>query len=384
MSDPIVSTEWDVVVIGAGPAGCIAARELAHRGKKTLLVDKAHFPRAKVCGGCLNGNALSALKAVGLGELPSAIGGSPIHQMVLAANGRTATIPLPDGIAISRTALDHALIQEAIHAGVTFRAGMKATMGELTNEIRIVELNDGSNLSTITARIVITADGLNGRASNLDGVEAKASSHSRLGAGVVLSIDTDHYPAHRIHMATAAGGYVGLVRVERNLLDIAAAFDPEFVRTSGSLGLAAESVLREAGFPTVPGLSTATWKGTPALTRKPTQIAGKRWFAVGDAAGYVEPFTGEGMAWAMSGARAVAEIAVRGMDTFSDALIHEWTRIHRKLIGKRQWSCRVVSRLLRSPRACRMLVWVLSHVPRLAVPFVRNLNRPTRMVGGIT
>ncbi|HEY7428386.1 MAG TPA: FAD-dependent oxidoreductase, partial [Gemmataceae bacterium] len=59
---------WDVVVVGAGPAGAMAAHELARRGCAVLLVDRAAFPRWKVCGCCLNGHALVTLQAAGLGQ----------------------------------------------------------------------------------------------------------------------------------------------------------------------------------------------------------------------------------------------------------------------------------------------------------------------------
>ena len=68
---------WDAVVIGAGPAGSMTARELARLGRKVLLVDKAAFPRGKVCGCCLSGSALTTLRSVGLGGLPARRCNSP-------------------------------------------------------------------------------------------------------------------------------------------------------------------------------------------------------------------------------------------------------------------------------------------------------------------
>ncbi|MGH6855526.1 MAG: FAD-dependent oxidoreductase, partial [Aestuariivirga sp.] len=70
--------EWDVVIVGAGPAGAFAAHAMARRGLWVLLVDKAAFPRYKVCGACLNPRALAVLNGAGLGVLAERCGAEPI------------------------------------------------------------------------------------------------------------------------------------------------------------------------------------------------------------------------------------------------------------------------------------------------------------------
>ena len=67
--DDLGPERWDLIVIGAGPAGAMAARQAALGGARVLLVDRASFPRRKVCGCCLNGAALGVLTDVGLGTL---------------------------------------------------------------------------------------------------------------------------------------------------------------------------------------------------------------------------------------------------------------------------------------------------------------------------
>src|SRR5437667_10341215 len=71
---------WDALIIGAGPAGSLAARELARRGVATLLVDRARFPRDKVCGSCLGASGLTELAAVGLGDLPRRLNAPRLEQ----------------------------------------------------------------------------------------------------------------------------------------------------------------------------------------------------------------------------------------------------------------------------------------------------------------
>ena len=177
-------------------------------------------------------------------------------------------------------------------------------------------------------------------------------------------------------MATSRGGYVGLVRLEDDRLDIAAAFDAEFVRASGSLGVAATRILCEAGLPEIPELALAAWRGTPALTRTPAKIAGRRWFAIGDAAGYVEPFTGEGMGWAISSAIAVSPFILKD---WHEADIRAWSRIHGLTVRQRQFPCRIISRALRYPSITRFAVRALSIAPQLSAPVLRALHRPATL-----
>ena len=340
----------DVLVIGAGPAGSVAARELARRGARVRLVDRATFPRPKVCGGCLNAAALAALKAVGLGHVPADCGAVPLRRVLVAAGRRSAELPLPGGMAVSREALDAALVREAQAAGVTFRPG--------------------------TTVRTPPADTVTVLATGLAGSDSRPEPHSRLGAGVVVADAPDFYAPGTVYMATGRGGYVGLVRVEDDRLDVAAALDPGFVKSAGGLGPAAEAILASVGWPAVPGLAGRPWKGTPALTRRPVAVAGRRWFAVGDAAGYVEPFTGEGMAWAVASAAALAPIALKAAAGWDDHFIQKWARTHARLVGRRQRVCRVVARVLRSPALTELAVRVLSLLPAAARPVVAALNRP--------
>ena len=68
------------------------------------------------------------------------------------------------------------------------------------------------------------------------------------------------------------------------------------------------------------------WKGTPELTRRPVRLGAERLFAVGDAGGYVEPFTGEGVLWALSGARALAPLVARVAERWDPGLLDDGAR----------------------------------------------------------
>jgi flavin-dependent dehydrogenase len=358
---------WDVTVVGAGPAGAVAAYRLARRGLSVLLLDQAHFPRPKACGGCLNRAVLAALNAVGLGHVPAECGALPFLRARIATGPKhSADVALPGGLAVSREAFDAELVNEARRAGVTVRTGVRAAVDPMG-----VRLTNGE---TVPARVAIVATGLAGNTG-------PAAAGSRVGVGAVISADgaPDGFEVGTIHLAVARFGYVGAVRVEGDRLDVAAAFDPGFIRSRGGPGPAVNEVLDGAGLPRIEHADRLAWKGTPLLTRRPASRAGLRWFAIGDAAGYVEPFTGEGIAWAVQSAIAVAPIAERAVTTWDDSLVKEWNRTHDRLIRSRQSTCRVVARVLRYPALTRLTVGVLRHMPRLSRPVVAMLNRSPRM-----
>ena len=163
---------------------------------------------------------------------------------------------------------------------------------------------------------------------------------------------------------------------------VPAAFDPAFVKAAGGVGPAAAEVLNTTRWPRLPDLADAPWKGTPALTRNPRAVAGRRTFAVGDAAGYVEPFTGEGMAWAVAGAAALGPIAHAAAAGWTEAHAEQWRRAHARVVAGRQGVCRAAARALRSPAFTRLAVRVLSVIPALARPVTFALNRPARPAHG--
>lgn len=369
---------WDVAVVGAGPAGSVAAREMARRGLRVLLLDKATFPRSKVCGCCLNGAALGTLRAIGLDNVPVRCGAVPLSGVRLAAGGRTADVRLPGGVALSRESFDAALVAEAVAAGATFRPATAVRLGEIRDHGRGLHLISSQHTEArAIANVVVAADGLNGHLTVTEGNRTAVDRTSRIGAGVVTQDAPAFYQPGTIFMAVGRGGYVGLVRLEDDRLDVAAAFDASFVRAAGGPGPAAAGVLREAGYPAIPDLAALPWRGTPPLTRQSIRVAGPRWFAIGDATGYVEPFTGEGMAWAIASASAIAPLAARGVLAWTDALTEEWEAAHARIVRSRQGTCRIIARVLRSPRLSRLAVWALSMAPGLSRPVVGVLNRPS-------
>lgn len=397
---------WDAVVVGAGPAGSLSALRLARAGLATLLVDKARFPRGKVCGCCLNARALAALDAAGLGDLPARLGARPLRDVQLAAGGRSATLRLAGGVSLSRDALDAALMAAARDAGAIVLTSVHAHVphvprvarapgepGDSTRRVLLRGAHDATAAASraastsltgafaIEARVIIAADGLGGRLlhDGADGEDvASPARDARLGAGATLPRAPGYVPEGRVVMACGRGGYVGLVRLEDGRLDAAAALDRGAVR-AGGLGAAVARILREAGIAEVPGLADAPWRGTPPLTRRARAVAAERLFAAGDAAAFAEPFTGEGIAWALHAAEVLAPLAAQAARATAAGpwdlrWERAWERTWRREVLARQRSCRLLARGLRRPGLVSAAVVVLAGWPGLAAPLLRRLG----------
>jgi flavin-dependent dehydrogenase len=176
-------------------------------------------------------------------------------------------------------------------------------------------------------------------------------------------------------MAVGRAGYVGLVRVEDGALNVAAALDPARLRTAGPEEVVS-SVLAEAGFPPLAEQSLAGWRGTPLLTRASRDAGGERLIRVGDAAGYVEPFTGEGICWALSAGRVAARLAAAGAELWRDGLLDDWRAYRQSVLAPSQRLCRMLAAALRRPALVAASVAALRIAPALAAPFVSRAGRP--------
>jgi menaquinone-9 beta-reductase len=375
--DAVGLTTWDGVVIGAGPAGAMAARQLALGGRRVLLVEKKPFPRWKICGACLNGRALAALRSAGLGSLVTRLGAIRLEQFQVGFRGRTARVAMTDGVSISRSRLDAALVDAATGAGARFLDETHAVVGDVCDAGRGVKLARHGQSAHVAARVVLVASGLgNLRLANAAGAQTQIQAGSRIGAGCLVVAAPSFYGEQTIYMAVGREGYVGSVRVEDGTLNVAAAFDPALVRRSGSPGPAAAAILDEAGFPPIPGIESAYWQGTAGLSRRTSPVAAERLFVLGDAAGYVEPFTGEGIAWALASGQAVTPLAARAMDRWDPAIGRAWSALHARLIGRRQLVCRMVALALKRPWLASIGFEFLAHVPASAGFVLRQLNAP--------
>jgi menaquinone-9 beta-reductase len=374
-------SRWDAIVVGAGPSGAMAARELAMAGARVLLVEKHDFPREKVCGGCLNGRALAVLRSAGLGGLAEQSGGAPLQSFRLGVQGRAIEIGLPGGMVVSRARFDADLVSAAVDSGVRFLTRTEAHVGVVEGATRRVHLGQRHEDRTVAASVVLVATGL-GHSCLPDGSapRTRVIRGSRVGTGCILADGPSDYDAGTIHMAIGRAGYVGLVRLADGRLHLAGAFRPEVLRETGGPVIATAASLAEAGFASIPGLETARWQGRTGLTRRTHPLADTRVFILGDAAGYIEPFTGEGIAWALASGRAIGPMALQAIDRWEPQLMRDWDILHDRIVRRRQLVCRAAAAVLRRPLLVRAAFEAMVHLPGIVSRFVDSLNAPPDFV----
>jgi geranylgeranyl reductase family protein len=293
---------FDVAIVGAGPAGSVAAHRFATAGASVLLVDKAVFPRDKPCGGGVTGRAARLL--------PFSI--EPVVEDVVdrlecrlgygSRFERRARAPL--AYKTQRARLDHFLVGKAAEAGADVRDGVKVT------DVRADGISvDGTE---IEARIVIGADGCNGSAAKQLGL-AQEIVH-----GVALEANYPHEPrfAHAMTLDIAAvrGGY-GWVFPKGDHVNVGVGGDEsEGPRLRAHLRRCCEAhgidpdAAREA-------------RGYRLPMRRPgSELARGTAAVIGDAAGLVDPFSGDGMYEAFLSAQLVTEAALAVLAGTADGL----------------------------------------------------------------
>ena len=362
----VAGVAWDAIVIGAGVAGGTAACVAADAGLRVLLVEKSAFPRPKVCGGCLSARGVRALERAGLG---GTLTGSPhLQSLSLRWGDRRADARFASHRVVARPAFDLALLHAAADRGVTILQPMAA---KVIDEGQVLLGGD----DVATASMVIVCDGLGGTSlSGIKGLAWTIAARSRMGLGATLEASASSLACGTLVMRCCSEGYLGVVRLGDGRLDMAAAIDPATLREGRDAGSTMAGLFADGELP-AESLARARWRGTPLLTRRRCRVATARTMVVGDAAGYVEPFTGEGMTWAIDGAVEAASIAARVVRHGGDATA--WSHAHERLLMPRRRACSVVASVLRSERAARSLVSLAAKFPSIA-------ERGARLVAGVT
>jgi len=370
------SSSWDLVVIGGGPAGSAAAITAARHGIRTLIVDRTDHPRPKVCGCCLSPLALDRLRALGAASVTAL--GNVVHTVRVDCCG-SVTDWQRSGVALSRAALDAALLRAAAEAGARVITGVVAQAspgGE-------VMLRSGNEARQLNARLVIAADGIGGSSlRSSDRLKWRTLPRARIGFGGVLPADAIELRAGELLMCVRQGGYIGVVSLGDGSVDVAAAAAPEAVRSAGGpAALAARWLapwVRDGS-----SIVTSAWSGTPRLTRRRAAATDDRVIVAGDAFGYVEPFTGEGIGWALASGIAAADHAQRVL--CGGAAVRAWERTARRMSAWPHARCASMALLVRAPRLLGASLRAAQCMPMIAAHIGRDwgLLRSATVQGGI-
>ena len=313
----------DVIVVGGGPAGSVTAALLAERGHRVLLLDKARFPRHKACSEYVNPAGARLLAMLGLERDLDALGAHRLDAMLIHAPGGgrfradfTAAAPGSRAIGLSRYRLDALLLNRARDAGVEVREGAHVRDVLLeTGRVRGVAATIGGTRETLRAPLTIGADGRYGVVSRALALDVPRRWPHRTGLVAhyrgVAGLDCWG------EMHVTGNGYAGLAPLEDGLANVAVVAASEAVANRPAT-LAAFFEQRLAAIPAVAAkLATATRvggsRGVGPMARRARRVTGDGYLFVGDAASFLDPFTGDGIYEALHGAILAAPVAAAAL-----------------------------------------------------------------------
>ena len=381
-----------MAVAGAGPAGTSAAIELALNGARVLLIEEKRFPRAKLCGEFISPECLTHFKRLGVIDQMSAAGGVSLSQTIFySRRGNSVAVPSEwfksgtHALGLSRSEMDHRLLERAKSVGVVVLEEAHASrLVREREEVRGICVKTGEAAQDY--RVLVTIDAT-GRTRALARLLDQPRANQRKSTKLVA------FKAHLENARVAEGaceiyfygrGYGGLSGVEggvSNLCFIVAASD---VRRYGS---DPERVLREivmknsrAAHTLAAARARTKWLSVSLESfgrRNPAPASGL--FTVGDAAAFIDPFTGSGMLMALESGQLAANMITRYLSLLRQGAGFELLRNNYREEYLQRFSSRLrVSGLLRRaaflPYLAEAAIFLCGTSSRLR----RKLARATR------
>ncbi len=358
---------FDVVVVGAGPAGSTTALRLARAGFSVAIVDAARFPRWKPCGEFMSPGCLPLLRELGVYDEVAALGARPVRGMVLHAADRRAsgrfttvgraTAPSDYGWAVRRERFDEVLLRAAQRTGAIELFEQTRVTGLLRDAHGTVDGvtmrgRDGGSRE-LRAHYTIGADGVHSQVASELGVRRetpwlrKLAFTTRYG-GVAWG--------DRAEVHLFPGGFVACAPVDGGLVSVNLVLDRELWRRER----APRDALLDSWLARLPAIGPRLASGhrvdpvrgigSMACTTTRQVFAGAA--LVGDACGYVDPVTGEGIFLALKGAELLARSVTRALHTGrrDAAALAPYARDWRREIAPHNRLATLLQRGLRRPR----------------------------------
>jgi geranylgeranyl reductase family protein len=366
----------DAAVIGAGPAGAVTAYHLAKNGINVALIDQAVFPRQKTCGDLVTRAGLSWLQRSGLDDWARQF--TPIQALKFTSPDEQVINVKFSGMdeacvgrIIPRLLLDDQIVRAAVKSGASLMDGCKVDQVDLTDSSRIhVRTSSG----VIDADLVILADGSRAPVTRKLGL---IKTDFDLWAVQQYLEDVSITGAIEFHFqSTILPGYTWLIPMGDGSINIGAGTYTSRIRNK-EIDLTAILEQFKAHHPIFPNKLIGC-KPITAIRAHPlrtdlnaTQTHSTRLMVVGDAAGLVSPFTGEGIASAMvSGelAAAYAKIAFEKGD-FSQSMLAPYSRELHKRYEPDKKIARFLRSVLRSPSLLNLLFNRMGKIPQLGQLF---------------
>ncbi|BCS32890.1 oxidoreductase [Luteitalea sp. TBR-22] len=372
----------DVVVAGAGPAGALAALTLARGGARVVLVDRETFPRHKLCGDTLNPGAMALLEQMGLAG-PVATEGLPLDGMlVTGGTGVAIDGRYGDGLvgrAWPRARLDAHLLAAAAAAGVDVRTGVHVVSPHLHDGRvdGVVTRDAAGRRSTIGARWTVAADG---RRSPL-GLALGLVSHPRTPRRWAVGTYAEGVEGlgRRGEMHVRDGYYIGVAPAEGGLANLCLVTAD---RTGmGDPGARLWSLVRHD--PVLRERCRAARQVAPAVTLGPLAVDASGvgvpgLLLAGDAAGFVDPMTGDGLHLALRGGALAAEAILSAGASVDARVLGQLAAARREAFGAKLRFNRALRALVGSPMGVRLGALGASLAPavlRLVIATAGDVSR---------
>ena len=367
----------EVLVVGGGPAGAATAALLARRGRDVLLLEKGAFPREKPCGeyygpGVVDALArLRALDAV-LSTEHERLGGMRIR---VGQSGFLLAYPDEDGhrgaLGVRRSLLDRALLHHARMSGVRVAEHARVSGAEIEgNRIRGVRLRGagGKAGEVLRSRFVVAADGRHSAIARSLGLDLPVRWPRRLGLHAHYSGVASRFGGLG-EMHVGRGTYCGLAPVGGGLvvvglvMPLGAKLPGETAECHFERGLAE---LPEVAALLDGARRVGPVRGVGPLARRVRRAAGPGYLLVGDAAGFLDPFTGEGVYRALLGAELAAGAVERALRR-PDGVPAGYEQARRAAFADKERLVRLIQLVLGSPRSFGYVVDNLARRPRSAM-----------------
>jgi menaquinone-9 beta-reductase len=368
--------EFDVAVIGAGPAGSSAAITLAQQGYHVALIDRAVFPRDKLCGDFVNPINWPVLQELNVGQDLLARPHTKVSRFrMTTAGGAEIITALPVqgepqfGLGLRRFHMDHVLLERARRAGVSVHEGVKVKAVEKDSRGWRLDLDRRGDPFLAWTKLLVGADGRNSWVARHLGVAAEPSMRSG-SVGFEIQLQKVRGVRGSVEIHQFVGGYGGVVRVDEGTINLCFTVQRKLLGRSVSFENLRERFLRHNPF--LDELLRASEPVSTLRSVSPVFFPARRCFGdgfllVGDAARVTEPLTGEGMFFALrSGQLAATTVAAALREgNLSLPRLSQFDRACRAEFGSRLRLNSLIRKLVYRPRLLSLAIPLLSSQKRL-------------------